>query len=144
VVNFYGEFRNSLDSKNRVMLPSRLREQASGASEWVLTRGLDNCLALYTPSRWDDLMEKMGEASFTKKKARQFQRMLFSKALKVECDKNGRLLIPEYLKKLAFLEKKIVFAGLADHIELWDEKCWDDMQKEMAGDFEKLAEDLFT
>lgn len=125
------------------MIPSRFREKAGDIHHWVLTRGLDNCLSLYTPERWDALVQKVTEVSFTQKKARDFQRLLFSKAVQVDVDKNGRILLPEYLKKIGSLEKKTVFVGLADRIELWKEDIWDQRQEDMSGDFEDLAEDLF-
>ena len=143
MVNFFGEFRASLDSKNRIMIPSRFREIAGNIRYWILTRGLDNCLALYTPDRWDEVVKSVTEISFTKKKARDFQRLLFSKAVQVDVDKNGRILLPEYLKKIGGLQKKIVFAGVADRIELWEEETWDQRENELSDDFETLAEDLF-
>lgn len=143
MVNFFGEFRTSLDNKNRIMIPARFREQAGNIRYWILTRGLDSCLSLYTPDRWDELVKSVTAISFTRKKARDFQRLLFSKAVQVEVDKNGRILVPEYLKQIAGLEKKIVFAGVADRIELWESATWDQKENELAGDFESLAEDLF-
>jgi len=126
------------------MIPARFREQAGHISPWMLTRGLDNCLALYPLERWDDLVKNVTEISFTRKKAREFQRLLFSKAVQVEVDKNGRVLIPEYLKKIGGLEKKVVFVGLADRIELWEAEIWDRREDELSDDFESLAEDLFS
>ena len=126
------------------MVPSRLREQAGNAPIWVLTRGLDKCLALYTPVRWEELVGKVSAAPFTKAKVRQFQRLMFSRAVHLECDKNGRILVPEYLKQGVLTGSKVVFAGLADRVELWDAQAWDGMQTALEGDFENLAEDLFS
>lgn len=144
MVSFFGEYRASLDGKNRVMVPSRLREQSGQAPIWVLTRGLDRCLALYTPSRWEELVSKISAAPFTKAKVRQFQRLMFSRAVHLECDKNGRILVPEYLKTGVLTGSKVVFAGLADRVELWDAQAWDGLQSSLEGDFENLAEDLFS
>lgn len=125
------------------MLPSRIREQAGPLPHWVLTRGLDSCLALYTPERWDDLVSRVTAAPFTKKTSRQFQRMLFSKAVELSPDKAGRILVPDYLRKLVPLEKTVVFVGVADHVELWDAATWDTQQEAQQDEFESLAEDLF-
>ena len=102
---FMGEYTHSLDAKNRVMLPSKFRESI-GDQEFVITRGLDNCLFLYDKNEWSVLEEKIKTLPLTQKDSRAFVRFLFSGAIKDTFDNQGRIKIPDNLKEYAKIEKK--------------------------------------
>ena len=97
-------------------------------------------------TRWNGfqmIVEKINQASFTNKKVRTFQRLMFSKAVAVTVDKSGRILIPDYLRKIAGLLKQLVFVGVSDRIEIWDQEKWNGYEEENSQAFENIAEDLF-
>ena len=144
---FTGEYRHSIDAKNRLAIPASLRDVINEEVEgkgFFITRGLDTCLFMYTPKEWQGVVSKIEQLSFTNKKARQFQRLFFSKAQRInETDPQGRILIPQYLKEIANIEKNVVIVGISNRIEIWDEKNWNDFESEYDGEFEEIAEDLF-
>lgn len=144
---FTGEYHHTIDDKNRLAIPAPLRESVNIEAEgkgFYITRGLDTCLFMYTPKVWQNVVSRIEQLSFTNKKARQFQRLFFSKAQKIsECDQQGRILIPQYLRDLAKIQKNIVIVGVNSRIEIWDEKRWKDFELEYEKTFEEIAEDLF-
>ena len=137
---FTGEFQHSLDAKGRVIMPSRLRE---GLGErFMITRGLDHCLFVYPAAEWERLEKKLSQQPFTKKDARAFNRFFFSGATRVEADKQGRVLIPQYLREYARIEKEAMIIGVADRVEIWNEAAWKEYFGEADENFEDLAEKL--
>ena len=100
---FYGEYEHALDTKGRVIIPAKFRVifKEHYAEKFYLTRGLDRCLFVFTEETWKAQEKKFREMSFTKNEARQFNRLYFSGACDVVCDKQGRILIPQYLKDYA-------------------------------------------
>ena len=137
---FTGEFQHTLDAKGRVIMPSRLRE---GLGEsFVITRGLDHCLFVYPSAEWELLEKKLSKQPFYKKDARAFNRFFFSGATKVEADKQGRVLIPQYLREYARIEKEAMIIGVADRVEIWNEASWKEYFTEADENFEDLAEKL--
>jgi len=145
---FTGEYRHTIDAKNRLAIPSNLRERIDEEKEgkgFYITRGLDKCLFMYTPKEWQGVVSKIEQLSFTNKKARQFQRLFFSKAHRInECDPQGRILIPQNLKDIANIQKNVVIVGISNRIEIWNESNWNDFESENEGDFEEIAEDIFS
>ncbi|OHC07547.1 MAG: division/cell wall cluster transcriptional repressor MraZ, partial [Planctomycetes bacterium RIFOXYD2_FULL_41_16] len=112
---------------------------------FFVTRGLDECLFMYPPREWQNVVSRIEQTSFTSKKARQFQRLFFSKAQKIpDCDQQGRILIPQYLKELAKIQKNVVIVGVSSRIEIWDERNWQNYESEHEKGFEEIAEDLFS
>lgn len=144
---FTGEYHHTIDDKNRLAIPSSLRDSINTETEgkgFYITRGLDTCLFLYTPKVWQNVVSKIEQLSFTNKKARQFQRLFFSAAQKIpECDPQGRILIPQILKDYAKIKKNVVIAGLNRRIEIWNEKSWNDFTSEYGKAYEEIAEGLF-
>lgn len=144
---FTGEYHHTIDDKNRLAIPSSLRDSINTETEgkgFYITRGLDTCLFLYTPKVWQNVVSKIEQLSFTNKKARQFQRLFFSKAQKIpDSDPQGRILIPQYLKDIAKIQKNVVIVGVSSRIEIWDENVWKDFELENEKAFEAIAEDLF-
>jgi MraZ protein len=119
---FIGEYQHNIDQKGRLAIPARFRNKLSKGA--VVTKGLDDCLSLYTKDEWNNLAEKLAALPIAKANARAFARMMLAGAMDVELDKQGRMLIPEYLRKYAGVKKKIIIAGLYNRIEIWDEIKW--------------------
>lgn len=120
-----------------------INEEVEGKGFYI-TRGLDTCLFMYTPKEWQGVVSKIEQSSFTNKKARQFQRLFFSKAQHISVtDPHGRILIPQYLKEIANIQKNVVIVGVNNRIEIWDEKNWSDFESETNEEYEEIAEDLF-
>ena len=145
---FTGEYHHTIDDKNRLAIPAPLRDSIDVKTDgkgFFVTRGLDECLFMYPPREWQNVVSRIEQTSFTSKKARQFQRLFFSKAQKIpDCDQQGRILIPQYLKELAKIQKNVVIVGVSSRIEIWDERNWQNYESEHEKGFEEIAEDLFS
>jgi len=141
---FYGEYEHSLDKKGRVILPSKFREvaKANFVERFYVTRGLDNCLFLFTEEEWKSQAAKFKSLSFTKAQARKFNRLFFAGAQEVECDRQGRILLPRYLKDFAGIKKDVMIIGVSDRIEIWDAARWKEFYDTEKGSFERLSEDI--
>ena len=137
---FMGEYRHSLDSKNRLIIPSRFREELGDT--FVITRYLDGCLTVYTSSQWEKINEKIMTIPITSKSGPQFIRQLLSKATLCEPDSMGRVPLPQPLIKAAEINKKCVVIGAGDHVEIWSEERWDDYSENPDESFEDAAETL--
>ncbi|GFK24985.1 division/cell wall cluster transcriptional repressor MraZ [Tetragenococcus halophilus] len=135
-----GEFEHSIDTKGRLIVPSKLREQLG--EKFVVTRGLDGCLFGYPQTEWEKLEEKLDQMPLAKKDARSFVRFFYSAATECEIDKQGRINIPNTLRKHASLEKNCVIIGVSTRIEIWDEKRWDDFSEETEENFDDIAETM--
>ncbi len=130
---FLGEYSYNLDEKNRVAIPPRFRSGLKG--EAFLTRGIDNCLFLYAKKNWQKLVSQILKLPLSQKNSRAFSRLMLAGAYEVKIDKQGRINIPESLKKYAGLKKKIIICGLYNRIEIWDQEKW----KKYKNDTEKEA-----
>lgn len=134
---FMGEYQHNMDSKGRVIIPAKFRENLG--DKFVATRGLDNCLFVYPMQEWSILEEKLTELPITSKNARSFVRFFFSGATECELDKQGRVSIPANLRNYAELEKEVVVIGLANRIELWALEKWDDYMQAAEESSEEIA-----
>ena len=143
---FYGEYQHSLDNKDRVIIPAKFREifKENYVEKFFITRGLDQCLFVFTEESWKVQEKKFRDLSFTKGEARKFNRLFFSGAGEVICDKQGRILIPSYLKSYADIKEDVVIIGVSDRIEIWSKSKWDEFFEQNKGNFEDLAEKLIT
>lgn len=119
---FMGEFNHSIDSKGRIIIPSKFREALG--DEFVITLGLDGCLFAYPNEEWQAFVEKLKTLPGTKD-ARQLQRYFMAGAAACEADKQGRILIPSKLRENAALDKDIVFVGVLNKIEIWSKERWE-------------------
>ena len=119
---FIGEYNHNLDTKGRVAVPVKFRAILKGGA--VVTRGLDNCLFLYSKKSWQDLAGKLAKLPISKANTRAFARLMLAGAMEVDFDNQGRIMLPEYLRKFAGMKKKIIIAGLYDRLEIWDEAAW--------------------
>ncbi len=119
---FIGEYSHNLDDKGRVAVPAKFRVLLKGGA--VVTRGLDNCLFLYTKKAWQELAAKLAKLPIGKANTRAFARLMLAGAMAVDFDNQGRIMLPEYLRKFAALRRKVIIAGLYDRLEIWDETAW--------------------
>jgi len=135
---FIGEYSHNMDDKGRLAIPAKFRFAISSGA--VVTRGLENCLFLYTREEWEKLAAKLAAQSY----ASPFARMMLAGAMDVEFDKQGRVVLPEYLRKHAGLGKEIVVAGLYNRLEIWDKEKWEKYksgnEKSVGNIAEKLSE----
>jgi len=118
---FVGQYSHSVDTKGRLAIPAKFRGELKKA---VVTKGLDNCLFLYPKKEWDKLAEKIANLPISKSNTRAFSRLMLAGAMDVEVDKQGRVVLPEYLRKFAGLKKKTIITGLYNRLEVWDEDMW--------------------
>lgn len=125
---FIGEYHHAIDDKGRLALPVKFREELGRGV--VVTRGLDNCLFVYIQTEWNQLAERLSKLSVAKANTRAFARLMLAGAMELEVDKQGRVILPDYLRTFASLKKKVVIAGLLNRLELWDSAVW---QKYQAG-----------
>ena len=136
---FKGEYQHALDAKNRIIVPSKLREGLG--NNFVITKGLDGCLYAYPMEEWISLEEKLKNLPLTNRDARAFVRFFFSGASEIEIDKQGRGLIPQNLKEYACIEKEIVSIGVLNRVEIWSKEKWKDYN-ESDMDFDLIAEKM--
>lgn len=136
---FIGEYQHALDNKNRIIIPSKFREGLG--EKFVLTKGLDGCLYVYTTSEWKILEEKLKTLPLTNKDARAFVRFFFSGANEIDVDKQGRALIPQNLLEYANIEKDIVSIGVSTRIEIWSKAKWQEYNDSNIN-FDEVAEKM--
>lgn len=119
---FTGEFRHTVDDKGRLAVPARFRAQLDGGA--VVSRWIDGCLAIHTRTGWDALAARVASLPITDAGARLFQRQIFGGAVEVELDRQGRVLLPAYLREEAGLEEEALVVGTRDHAEIWAPDRW--------------------
>lgn len=137
---FMGEYNHSIDSKGRLIIPSKLREDLG--ESFVITKGLDGCLFIYTEKEWENIENKFREMPLTTKDARKFSRFFFAGAAKMETDKQGRILIPNSLREFALLKKDVVLVGVLDRVEIWDKDNWEHNTLVSYEDMDEIAEHM--
>ena len=137
---FIGEYTHNLDSKGRIIIPSKFRDELH--STFVLARGLDSCLTIYSFEQWNKMFEEINKLPTTKKNARMYVRMLTSTATECAPDNQGRIQIPSFLSKPVSIAKECVIIGANDHIEIWDKATWDAYYTDASNNFEEVAENL--
>ncbi len=119
---FMGEYNHTIDAKGRVIIPSRFRDELG--ENFVITRGMDGCLSIYSQDAWKVFEQKLSQLPLTSKDARTFTRFFVTGASVCELDKQGRILVPATLREYAGLEKDVILAGNLDRIELWSKSRW--------------------
>lgn len=137
---FLGEFNHTIDEKKRLSIPVKFRKALGKKA--VITRGLDNCLFIFTQEEWKKLADKLGSLPLGQKDARGFSRLMLAGAMEVSMDNMGRILVPDYLKGYAALKKNVVVTGVYNRIEVWDQKLWDDYKKKSEKGADDMAERL--
>ncbi|OIO35661.1 MAG: cell division/cell wall cluster transcriptional repressor MraZ [Candidatus Omnitrophica bacterium CG1_02_44_16] len=141
---FYGEYAHSIDNKGRLILPSKLRETAKNnfVEKFYITRGLDKCLFMFSEEEWKAAEQKFKSMSFTKQDSRKFNRLYFSGAVEIIPDKQGRILLPPYLKDFAQIKRDVVIIGVSSRIEVWAKDQWQEFYRSNLESFEDTAEKL--
>ena len=141
---FYGEFEHSIDRKGRLIMPAKFREVAKNqfVEKFFVTRGLDKCLFMFSEEQWRSEENKFKTLSFTKQQSRTFNRLLFSSAVDVIPDKQGRILLPQYLKDFADIKKDVMIVGVSNRIEIWAKNLRQDFYAQSRSSFEEIAEKL--
>ena len=124
---FTGEYRHTVDDKGRIAVPAKFRAQlADGA---VVSRWLDDCLAIHTRQGWDALAERVAGLPITDQGSRLFQRFIFGGAVEAEIDRQGRILLPSFLRDAAGLTTDAVVVGSRAHAEIWAPDRWDSYRR---------------
>src|SRR3989344_2004895 len=137
---FIGEYSHSLDDKGRLSVPKKFRNAlAKGA---FVTRGLDNCLFLFTKVEWTKLAEKLANLPLAQANTRAFARLMLAGAMDLEVDKQGRIILPEYLRTFAGLTKNVIVAGLYNRLELWDQEKWTAYKQKTEKQSSQIAEQM--
>ena len=137
---FIGEYSHVIDDKGRLALPAKFR--AKLADGVIATRGIDNCLFLYTRQEWETLAEKLAALPITSKNTRAFSRLMLAGAMDLSMDRQGRVVLPEYLRGYAKLKKNVVVAGLYGRLELWDATAWKKEKEALENASDEIAEQL--
>lgn len=137
---FMGEFQHNIDEKGRIIVPAKFREGLG--SNFVLTRGLDQCLFIYPEDEWKILEEKLKSLPLTKKDARSFTRFFFSGATEAGLDKQGRINVPQTLRSYSELEKECIVIGVSNRVEIWSKDKWEEYFAQSEESFVDIAENL--
>ena len=139
---FIGEYHHTIDEKGRIIIPSKFREELG--NNFIVTRGIENCLFIYSLENWAKITDKLNSLPFTHKDARTFNRFFMSGATDVELDKQGRINLPSPLISFANLVKDCVIIGTGDRLEVWSEESWDQFFQSTKDSMSDIAENLFN
>ncbi|HBA36470.1 TPA: cell division/cell wall cluster transcriptional repressor MraZ [Candidatus Falkowbacteria bacterium] len=137
---FIGEYRHNLDDKGRLAIPAKFRIILKKGA--VVTKGLDNCLFLYSQEQFEKIAQKFASLPISQAKARAFMRHMLAGAMDVEFDSQGRVTLPEYLRQFSGVKKNVVIAGLYNHLEIWNEAAWNKYKGESEKNSNAIAEEL--
>jgi MraZ protein len=136
---FIGEYLHNLDEKGRLAIPVKFRRELAKA---VVTKGLDSCLVVYPAGEWKKLADRLAALPISKANTRAFSRLMLAGAMDVAVDNQGRVMLPEYLREFAGLNKKVVIAGLYNRVEIWDSAKWDKYRQGVESESNNIAEQL--
>jgi len=139
-IMFIGEYSHNLDDKGRLAIPAKFRVILKKGA--VVTKGLDNCLFLYSQEQFKKIATRFAALPINQAKARAFTRHLLAGAMDVEFDNQGRITLPEYLRQFSGLKKKIIVAGLYNHLEIWDAAAWNKYKSETEKNSNAIAEEM--
>lgn len=141
---FYGEYIHTIDRKGRLILPSKFRDVAKSnfIEKFYVTRGLDKCLFMFSEEEWRAQEQKFKAVPFTKQESRVFNRLYFSGAVEVVPDKQGRILLAQYLKDYAGIKKDVVIVGVSNRVEIWSKDKWEEFYGNWQQSFEQIAEKI--
>ncbi|MBQ3297966.1 MAG: division/cell wall cluster transcriptional repressor MraZ [Bacilli bacterium] len=139
---FIGEYHHTIDEKNRIIIPAKFRGELG--KEFIVTRGIENCLFVYSLENWAKITTKLNALPFTKKDARTFNRFFMSGATNVELDKQGRVNVTAPLIDYANIVKDCVIIGTGDRLEIWAQEAWNDFFNSTKDSMSDIAENLFS
>lgn len=137
---FIGEYEHSIDNKGRITMPVKLKTEIG--EKFVITKGLDGCLFVYSQEEWTNFEEKLKTLPLTNKNARDFVRFFLSGAIECELDKQGRFLITSNLREYAILEKDIVIIGVGTRLEIWNREKWKKYSSDENISADEIAENM--
>ncbi len=133
-----GEYEHSLDTKGRLILPVKLRQDMG--DKFIITKGLDGCLFAFSQNEWLNFETKLKTLPLSDRNARNFVRFFLSGATECELDKQGRFLIPSNLRTAANLEKETIIIGVGTRLEIWDKATWSKCDEDISAD--EIAENM--
>ena len=136
-----GEYHHNIDEKGRLIIPAKFREEIG--NNFVVTRGLDGCLFVYSLVEWEKIVSKLKKLPFTKKNARIFNRFLLSSATVCEFDKQGRINLVNSLIEYAEIKKECAIIGVNDRLEIWALDKFNSLMNENLDELDRISEDLF-
>ena len=139
---FIGEYHHTIDEKNRIIIPAKFRGELG--KEFIVTRGIENCLFVYSLDNWAKITDKLSSLPFTKKDARTFNRFFMSGATNVELDKQGRVNVTAPLIDYANIVKDCVIIGTGDRLEIWSQELWNSFFDSTKDSMSDIAENLFN
>jgi MraZ protein len=137
---FIGEYFHTIDTKGRVIVPSKFREDLG--EKFIVTKGLDHCLFVYPQEEWKSLENKLKKLPLTSRDARAFVRFFFSGATECELDKQGRITIPTNLRKHGKLDKEVVTIGVSSRVEIWSKEQWELYNETADLSYDDIAEKM--
>ena len=137
---FMGEYNHTIDDKGRIIIPSKLRNNLG--NNFIITRGLDGCLFIYSSSEWTNIINKYKSLPDTKDK-RSFMRVFLSGATICEYDRQGRINIPSSLVSYAKLNRECIIVGVFDRLEIWSKESWDKFIDTNSDNLSDIADNLF-
>lgn len=137
---FIGEHSHTIDTKGRLSIPAKYRSNLIAGV--VVTRGLDQCLFMYPNEEWISIAQKLANLPISQKKSRAFARLMLAGAWDVQLDSQGRVLIPEYLRRYAGLAKQVIVAGLYNRLEIWAEDTWHEYRQHAEASSEEISESM--
>lgn len=137
---FIGEFQHSIDEKGRVAVPAKFRTRISGGA--IITRGLDRCLFIFTNKDWEVFAQKLIKLPMAQANSRAFFRLMLSGASDAKLDSQGRILVPDYLRKYAGLGKSAKIIGVYNRMEVWDDQTWETYRERTEGSSDEIAEKM--
>jgi MraZ protein len=138
-----GQFPRTLDDKNRLVFPKRIREQLRDPERLYLSPGQDRCLLVYTEQELQRFREKMDQFPATDPEVRIFRRLFHGQTEAVDMDGSGRILLPERLIQFASLQREVVLIGVGDYLEIWDAARWSEYETQNAPRYDAVAESAF-
>ncbi len=136
-----GEYRHNIDEKGRLIIPSKFRDDIGNS--FVVTKGLDGCLFVYSLIEWEKIVTKLKKLPFTKKDARTFMRFFLAGATVCEFDKQGRVNLVNSLIEYADLKKECLIIGVNDRLEIWALDKYNNLMDENLEQLDSIAEHLF-
>lgn len=136
-----GEFHHNIDEKGRLIIPSKFRSELG--ERFIITKGLDKCLFVYSMNEWNKIIEKLSILQFTKKNVRAFERAFIGGASTIEFDRQGRINITSPLVHYANISKECVIIGVNERLEIWSKEEFEKYMKENEESLEEITEDLF-
>jgi len=139
---FIGEYHHTIDEKGRIIIPAKFRDGLG--KYFIITRGIENCLFVYSIDSWNKICDKLNSLPFTKKDARQFVRFFMSGATEVELDKQGRVNVTQPLIGYANLKKDCVIIGTGERLEIWSQEDWNCFFDSTKDNMSDIAENLFN